>query len=340
MFVKPNCIQSNVSLKSYNTWKTGGTAQFLALPESLQQIKECITWAEFEKLPICFLGQGSNALISDEGIQGLVLCSKKFQNVDILDHDKTFRLRCDSGALKYKVMRLFLKYKLAPALFLSGIPGDVGGGVVMNAGVGEALKPREFCEIVQSIKVLTWTTTASENLETKMTTNDYSSTFQKDRAGVKQSEIDELQFSTKEFDNQDIQWSYRSSKNWQPGFIYEVVLSSPMQPIADLDDQVKSAISNRKLKQPWDKPSCGSVFVNPPNYKSGQLIESLGLKGFQMGGAQVSNKHANFIVNTGSATSQDIHSVIEHVKLKVFEKYQVSLHTEVVYLGPWNPISN
>ncbi len=304
---KPSLIQENVSLKSYNTWKTGGLAQFFAVPENLDQYKDCILWANSKNMPLCFLGQGSNALISDDGFHGLVLCSKKFQDVEVVSDQNELVLKCQAGALKYKVMRQFLKYNLSPALFLSGIPGDVGGGVVMNAGVGEAIEPREFCEIVKSIKVLSW---------------------------------DDSKFEIKELQGQDLVWSYRSSKNWQPGFIFEVVLSYPMKPVEDMAEKVKTAINNRKLKQPWDKPSCGSVFVNPPNYKSGQLIESLGLKGFQIGGAQVSYKHANFIVNTGNATSQDIHRVIEHVKAKVFEKNQVSLHTEVVYLGPWEHLDN
>lgn len=324
--LKPNLIQENISLKSYNTWKTGGVAQYFATPETLDQYKTCIAWALSKKLQICFLGQGSNALISDEGFSGLVLCSKKFQDVEILSDKEELVLKCDAGALKYKVMRQFLKYNLSPSLFLSGIPGDVAGGVVMNAGVGEAIEPREFCEIVKSIKVLTWRDPSKAQLE------DSKSNL---ASNIKPS----FEFQIKEFQSKDIEWSYRSSKNWQPGFIFEVVLAYPMRPIEDMAEKVKTAINNRKLKQPWDKPSCGSVFVNPPGYKSGQLIESLGLKGFQIGGAQVSYKHANFIVNTGSATSQDIHRVIEHVKAKVFEKNQVSLHTEVVYLGPWEHLT-
>ncbi len=305
---RPDFIQENISLKSFNTWKTGGEAKFFAMPSDLHQYQEAILWAVKCQLEICFLGQGSNTLISDQGFLGLVLCSKKFQNVDVLSEDDHLVLRCESGAPKYKVMRLFLKYKLKPALFLSGIPGDVGGGVVMNAGVSEAIFPKEFGDIVKSFKVLSWQ--SSQDL------------------GVT--------FKIKDYSGSEINWSYRSSKNWNPGFIFEVDLTYPMQPDEEIPNKVKGAISNRKLKQPWDKPSCGSVFVNPLDHKSGQLIESLDLKGFQIGGAQVSYKHANFIVNTGGATSQDIHEVIQHVKTKVFEKYHVSLHTEVVYLGPWD----
>lgn len=325
---KPSYVQENVSLKTYNTWKTGGEAQFLAMPENLQQYMESIAWALSEDLPLTYLGQGSNVLISDEGLPGLVLCSKKFQEVDVLSEDQNLTLRCDAGALKYKVMRTFLKHNLAPAMFLSGIPGDMAGGVVMNAGVGDSIEPREFCDIVKSIKVLKWTKVSEIDAQQAM-----SEGVDPDLIFQKANEI--FVFEIQEFHHDQIEWSYRSSKNWQPGFIFEVVVSAPMSAIEGMTDKVSTAIKNRKLKQPLDKPSCGSVFVNPPNHRSGQLIESCDLKGFQIGGAQVSYKHANFIVNTGHASSQDIHSVIQYVKTKVFEKYQISLHTEVVYLGSW-----
>lgn len=345
--LKPDYIQTEVSLKNFNTWKTGGAAKYLVLPETLDQYKESIAWALSQNLPLCFLGQGSNVLISDDGFPGLVLCSKKFQQVDVISEDPNLILRCDSGALKFKVMRQFLKYNLSPALFLSGIPGDVGGGVVMNAGVGENIQPREFCEIVKSIKVLSWTLRPNSNLNPNSTSNSISEIYPTSHVGLNSkpnlnlnsNPSFEIQFEIKEFNHSEIEWFYRSSKNWQPGFIFEVTLTSPRHEVPDLAEKVKVSINNRKLKQPWDKPSCGSVFVNPPNHKSGQLIESLGLKGFKIGGAQVSYKHANFIVNTGSATSQDLHQVIEHVKAKVLETYKVSLHTEVVYLGPWTHIS-
>ena len=308
----PQWIQTQVSLKAFSHWKSGGEAQFFGLPKSLDQYKEAISWALNLNHPITFLGQGSNSLISDRGVLGLVLCSKNFQDIECLSllTDSLFRLKCQAGALKSKIMRLFLKQKLAPALFLSGIPGDVGGGVVMNAGVSDDYCPKEFCEIVESISVLKWN-------------------FNSDSQPVPS-------FKTKVYKNSDIEWSYRSSKNWQPGFIYEVILKAPNCPLENLSQEVKKAMSRRRLKQPGDKPSCGSVFINPSKHHSaGALIEGAGLKGFQIGGAQVSYKHANFIVNRGSTTSRDIHQVIEHIRKKVFEKYNIRLHTEVVYMGLW-----
>lgn len=301
-------IQENVELKRFTTWKVGGAAEYFAAPSNLDEVKEVLTWATQKKLPIHFLGQGSNVLISDEGVKGLVLSTRRLQKLEILSEDTSLRVRCESGVLKFKLMRLFLKYNLSPALFLSGIPGDVGGGVVMNAGVGEMISPREFVEIVESVDVLKWKQTASDDLDFELVT----------------------------FTKEELQWSYRHSSGWQPGMVISAVLSWPMNPHPEIAQEVKQAVDLRRLKQPLDKPSCGSVFVNPQGHKSGALIESCGLKGFTIGGAQVSNKHANFIVNIGTATATDIHQVISHVQSKVFEKHQVKLHTEVVYMGEWS----
>lgn len=300
-------IQNNVELKRFTTWKVGGVADHFASPSTLDEVKEVIAWVEHRQMPLTILGQGSNVLVSDRGVRGLVLSTRRLQELEILSEEDVLRVRCQTGVLKYKLMRLFLKYNLDPALFLSGIPGDVGGGVVMNAGVGESLHPREFHEIIEDIQVLKWTRQDSG-----------------------------CEFDLVTYKNQDVQWSYRHSKGWQPGFVFSATLSWPMHANPEIAEKVKQAIDLRRLKQPLDRPSCGSVFVNPEGHKSGALIESCGLKGFSIGGAQVSHKHANFIVNKGQATAEDIHQVISHVQSKVFEKYNVKLHTEVVYMGEWS----
>ncbi len=173
----------------------------------------------------------------------------------------------------------------------------------MNAGVGHGAHPKEFCEIVESVDVL-----------------------QKNIQG---------QWTQKTFLKNEIEWSYRKSKNWQPGLIVSVDLSWPNQPSDHVLKAVREGNKRRKDTQPLLEPSCGSVFKNPQNDHAGRLIEASGLKGFSMGGAQVSMKHANFIVNTGSATADDIHQVIVHVQKTVQEKFKVQLTNEVVYLGHW-----
>ena len=133
-----------------------------------------------------------------------------------------------------------------------------------------------------------------------------------------------------------MQWSYRHCHGWQPGVITNIGLSWPKIPELDIIERVKTANKNRLQKQPLEWPSCGSVFRNPDGDKAGRLIESCGLKALTIGGAQVSEKHANFIVNRGNATASDIRSLILKVQDEVFQKARVQLHTEVVFLGRWS----
>jgi UDP-N-acetylmuramate dehydrogenase len=342
-------IEQNVPLKSFTSWLVGGSAEHFAQPINIDQLREVYAWALAQSMPVSILGGGTNVLVSDSGVRGLVIALKKFSsaivtvsspsagslagavvsdsstraagpkntdtdtdtdtraqrlstsNAETLNksHGSRLEIECLSGTSKSELLKIFLKYKLEPALFLAGLPGDVGGGVAMNAGVGEMMKPREFVELTDWVEVL------------------------KPDGGVRRYMRDELT------------WSYRHCVGWQPGIISRVGLSWPMDPLQDVLERVRSANKVRLSKQPLDQPSCGSVFVNPPGHKSGQLVESCGLKGFSIGGAQVSMKHANFIVNTGVSTAADIHEVITHVQKVVLEKTSVRLNTEVVYLGEW-----
>jgi UDP-N-acetylmuramate dehydrogenase len=173
----------------------------------------------------------------------------------------------------------------------------------MNAGVSEKRIPREFCEIVDWVEVM--------RME-----------------GGKPLRVSKPA--------SEIVWSYRHSSGWQPGVITRVGIAWPNLPDENIPALVKEVNRRRLSKQPLDLPSGGSVFVNPPGEKAaGALIDECGFKGFTIGGARVSEKHANFIVNIGGANAKDIHSVIQEVKQGVLVKTGVLLSTEVVYLGNW-----
>jgi UDP-N-acetylmuramate dehydrogenase len=294
---KPTWISENVVLAPYTSWQIGGPTQFFAAPSDFQMLKDCYAWALNQRLKVTLLSGGSNVLVSDQGIRGLVICFKNYKKIEVKEMNNFLYLYCEPGVPKSELLKTFLKYKLDPALFLAGIPGDVAGGVVMNAGVSENFQPREFCEIVEEISVL------------------------------------KPDLSTQTYKNSDLSWSYRHSKNWEPGIIFSIKIKWPLIANTEILSEVKKANQVRLQKQPLDKPSCGSVFVNPTGYKSAQLIDQCGLKGFRIGDAQVSEKHANFIVNLGSATAHDTISVIKHVQEKVLEKFAVTLKTEVVLLG-------
>lgn len=292
-------IQNHIQLAPYTSWLVGGSAEYFSLPVSVEEVTQAQAWALQQKIPVTVLGGGSNVLISDQGIKGLTICLKKLSGITTSQVDGHLKITALAGTGKSELLKVFLKNKLAPALFLAGLPGDVGGGVVMNAGVSENFLPREFVEITEWIEVL-----------------------------KPDGKIERL-------GRDQIQWRYRHSEGWQPGIIVQVGISWPQKEDATILDQVRNANKVRLSKQPLDMPSCGSVFVNPAGHKAAQLIDSCGLKGFSIGGAQVSQKHANFIVNTGAATADQIWQVIEHVKKTVLEQKSVALLTEVIRLGTW-----
>ncbi len=296
-------IEQNISLADMTSWGVGGPAENFCLPRSLSDIEEALAWADSKSLPVTYISGGSNVLVSDRGVPGLVVGLRRLSGTELREENDRLHITAWAGTAKSELLKIFLKYKLSPALFLAGLPGDVGGGVVMNAGVGEMITPREFVEITDWFEVLR---------------------FQNG------------QFSTTRYGKNQLQWEYRHCQGWQPGLITRVGLSWKLEPEENILDRVKTANKIRLGKQPLDKPSCGSVFKNPPQHKSAQLIESCGLKGFAIGGAQVSTKHANFIVNTGGAKALDMWTLIQHVRSVVKAQTGVDLTTEVIRLGVWD----
>jgi UDP-N-acetylmuramate dehydrogenase len=204
----------------------------------------------------------------------------------------------------------------------------------MNAGVGEMMKPREFVEITDWVEVLRWKRSQDEKAKelhpAPMNLNG-EPLISHELVKAKLANVEVVRIPASQ-----MQWSYRHCEGWRPGIIARVGLSTAFEPKEDILARVKAANQTRLSKQPLDMPSCGSVFVNPPGHKSGQLIEQCGLKGFAIGGAKVSEKHANFIVNFAKAKATDIHNVIEGVRKKVESEKGVKLSTEVVYMGEWD----
>lgn len=278
----------------------GGNADHFCLPQTLEDLKEAISYAKLNNLAITILGGGTNVLVSDEGVAGLTICLRRLSKIASFEKDGRLHIEALSGTAKSELLKTFLKQKLAPALFLAGLPGDVGGGVVMNAGVAEAFVPREFMDFVDWVEVMTL------DLQTIR--------LQKNQLNIK----------------------YRHTDGWQPHIIVNVGMSWPLETDTTILDKVREANKIRLSKQPLDMPSCGSVFKNPEGHKAAQLIDSAGLKGFRVGDAQVSLKHANFIVNLEKATAKNISDVIAHVQKTVEKDKGVKLTTEVVRLGRWS----
>lgn len=301
-------LQRHVGLAPYCSWQVGGTADYFFMPESVSDLQWAQKWTQEKKIPMTILGAGSNVLISDQGLRGLTLVLKKFSKYEVAIHevtadevatdDQQVSIICEAGVAKSELLKIFLKYQKAPALFLAGLPGEVSGGVVMNAGVSEEhISPREFVSITDWVEVL------------------------KPDGKIQRYQRDELQ------------WSYRHCEGWRPGIMTKVGISWRGKKDSSILDQVKQANKVRLLKQPLDWPSCGSVFINPHPHKAAQLIDSCGLKGYTVGAAQVSTKHANFVINLGGARASDIWTLIKHIQKTVKTQKQVSLKTEVVLLG-------
>lgn len=296
-------IENQVSLKDWTSWQIGGPAEYFCLPHTKEDLVQAVQWAQSNKQPITILGGGSNVLVSDKGLRGLVIGMSRFSKIESRIEDSFLRIQCLAGTGKNEILKILLKHKNSAALFLAGLPGDAGGGVVMNAGVSEKIQPREFGEIVDSIEVL---------------------------------KFDQKEISFKTYLHNEIEWTYRHSRGWGPGIISQVDLKVPFVEDPDIIQQVREANRLRLSKQPLDLPSCGSVFINPEGHKAAQLIESCGLKGRSKGDAEVSTKHSNFIVNRGQATAQETWDLILEVQRTVQEKTGVLLHTEVVKLGEFN----
>lgn len=298
----PEIVRKNEDLKPYSWWQVGGTAEHFAAPSSLDELKAVLTWAKQNSHPVTIFSGGTNILFYGGVISGLVIGMSNLSGTDAEVADDHLYLTSWAGSQKAELLKFFLKYKLDPALFLTGLPGDVGGGITMNAGIGEKRVPREFCEITDWVEVLRWDESKQEYMLVKIPASEMS-------------------------------WSYRHSEGWQPGVIVRAGFKWPMQPNDNLMKDLREATRKRISSQPIDKPSCGSVFRNPEGGHSAKLIQECNLKGYKIGGASVSTKHANFIINEGDAKPQDIHQLICHVRDTVKKEKGIELQTEVKYLG-------
>lgn len=319
-------VQQNISLKEFAWWKIGGPADFFCQPESVADVQAAVDFAHARGHSITVLGGGTNVLIHDAGVEGLVICMRKLVGVQMREADGRLHVEALTGTPKSELTKIFMRRKLAPALFLCGLPGDVGGGVVMNAGVSEKIVPREFVEIVDWVDVLS----LDAGSDGDCAGDGSLSAVRGTGPGTGASESNVRRWSRDE-----LQWKYRSSSGWQPGIVVAAGVSWPVEPDDEIPRKVKDATKNRLARQPLDLPSCGSTFKNPSGDSAGSLIERAGLKGYKVGGAQVSPKHANFIVNIGGASAADVSSIIQHVRVEVKRQFAVELETEVRFLGRW-----
>ncbi len=283
-------------MKNYTSFKVGGNADLLALPEDSRQLKHLILKARKLGIPITLLGGGTNILVSDKGIRGLVVITKQLKSkIDLIDTDSsTMTIIAGAGERLSKICRFAINNTLTGLEFAAGIPGTIGGAIKMNAGT----KSSEMSTVVKSIEVLNHNTLELETIEANL-----------------------------------LNFSYRHL--YLKGIIVSAAITLKKGDQKQIEQIFKHHLNRKNASQPVSFASAGCFFKNPArgSRSAGELIDRSGLKGMKVNGAAVSEKHGNFIVNLGDASCQDILLLKEQIQKIVFEKFKIKLETEVRIAG-------
>lgn len=291
-------IKPQIPLGQLTSFRVGGPADWYAAPRTLDELQASLEWANDYGLPITVLGAGSNLLVSDRGLPGLVIGTRRLRQTQF--DEATAQITVGAGEPLPRLAWQAASRGWRGLEWAVGIPGTVGGAVVMNAGAhggctADSLVNAQILFPDGTVQMLT-----------------------PDQLG----------------------YAYRTSilqgRDW-------TVTQATFQLAAGHDPETVTAdtdrhLNHRRSTQPYHLPSCGSVFRNPTPYSAGWLIEQAGLKGFQIGGAQVAQRHANFILNCGNATATDIFQLIHHIRQEVNDQWRLWLEPEVRILGDFQPI--
>ncbi|UQF38000.1 UDP-N-acetylmuramate dehydrogenase [Vagococcus lutrae] len=283
-------IKVNEPLSNYTFTKTGGPADVLAFPRSQKEARELVEYCLAHQYPWLVLGNASNLIVRDGGIEGFVLMLTEMNQIDV--HED--KIVAEAGAKLIETSREAYRASLTGLEFACGIPGSIGGAIYMNAGAygGEIKDVFESCDVL-------WADGTFETLT-----------------------LEQLEFS------------YRHSVlQERKGVVLSVTFALQQGDASAIKAQMDELTHLRESKQPLEYPSCGSVFKRPEGHFTGKLIQDAGLQGYIQGGAQISTKHAGFIVNINQATATDYVTLIRYIQEVIFEKYQVKLETEVRIIG-------
>ncbi len=278
-------------MKNHTTFRIGGPAACFVRPQDAGQVERILHICRENEVPWFILGNGSNLLVSDRGFDGVIIqIYRNMSRIQVSGHHMTVQ----AGALLSAVAKQALREGLSGLEFASGIPGTVGGAVVMNAGAYGG----EMKDVVESVTVL-------------------------DEEGA-----------VRKLAREELQMGYRTSLVKKKGYtVLEAVLKLNDGDPAAISARMEALKEQRVSKQPLEYPSAGSTFKRPEGYFAGKLIMDSGLRGFRVGGAQISEKHCGFVINTGDATAEDVVRLIRQVQDIVYEKFHVKLEPEVRFLG-------
>lgn len=288
-------IMENEQLCKHTTWKIGGVAKYLALASDENDVKRVVSYCIENTIPYCVIGNGSNILFSDDGFDGVVIkTAEGLKAKTVLSFgDESVITYFGAGNIVSELLNFSVRYGLSGLEFLAGIPATFGGILKMNAGAFNT----EIKDIVEWINIYS----PKEDFVTKR--------------------------------KNDLVFRYRMLELANDC----IILGGALRLKKDSPELIQKRIAENQLKKKESQPinlfTCGSVFKNPPGDYAGRIIDEMGLKGLQVGGARISEKHANFIVNTGNATAKDVLTLIEMVKQKVWLKKQLLLEEEVVIIN-------
>lgn len=290
-------IERDKSLAEFTTYRVGGNAEFYAAPRSVADLQAIMDWRRSHNLPLTVLGAGSNLLISDQGLPGLVIATRYLRQGQFDENQGLITMAAGEPIAKIGWQAAKRGWKGLD--WAVGIPGTVGGAVVMNAGA------HNQC--------------AAETLVNATVMNADGSLIT--------------------LTNEQLGFSYRTSVlQADPRLVVAATFQlTPGFTRDEIMTQTTHNLHRRKSTQPYDKPNCGSVFRNPTPQFAARLIEGLGLKGYRIGGAEVSQLHANFIVNVAQAKAQDVYNLIFHVQDQVERHHGLLLEPEVKMLGQFTP---
>jgi len=287
-------LSENCNLSSYTSLKVGVVVDYFAEPKSMEELSYLMKWANLNKQRCQIIGAGSNLLINNIFIKGLIICTKKMKSLKIEPYSGI--VEAEAGVMLPTLSNLLAKNGLQGGEWAVGIPGTLGGAIYMNAGTGDLSLAKNLI----SVKV-----------------------------------FDNKTHKKLEIEKKDINFEYRFS-SFQSNDLTIISARLRFEPNGNLEKLIQTTKNNLKLKtetQPYDQPSFGSVFKNPENNYAAKLIDDMGLKGFKIGGAEISKMHSNFIINSSSASSKDIYELITVNQQKVLQNKGIFLQPEVRMIG-------
>lgn len=293
-------IKPLVPLSTLTSFKVGGPAELYVAPRKTEDLQASLHWANTQGVPITLLGAGSNLLISDRGLPGLVICTRHLRHAQF--DEAAGQVVAAAGEPIARLAWRAAERGWRGLEWAVGIPGTVGGAVVMNAGAHSAC----MADALLDTEVL-----SSDGNAEVLTVKDLAFGYRTSALQLHHPSLAQV-----------LKLVTQATLQLQPGH-------DPEQVMAD----TVAHMTQRRTTQPYNLPSCGSVFRNPTPYKAGWLIEQAGLKGYQIGGAQIAQRHANFILNCGGASASDIFHLIRHIQYKVEQNWSLWLEPEVKMLG-------